>query len=312
MRVTTIRANTLQRLKPAVAFPEHPEVGEIVEELRARAERGGASSIMFLPAAGVPFEAFAFGYHTGLAKEMNLKAGAGSLLHGTLVINVSGHATGSIDDRLLGFAEAELQARGLVIGDDARRFLALRDACAEALAKLPGAGGGFELVFEGEKLTLTAALLQRLAEASVDHADPDLAALAHLGNHARRKVYGAENTYHVRIRSADGKTIDVEGIERNHPERIEYATRIPLELPLHAGVTVLEAWPTGSAGAEGYVEARRYRIHVGKDLFDEAKARAGAQRYEAAHPEVRWGTPHERDDLDLHQLSPSPRPYPDF
>ena len=60
------------RIAPTAPFDEHFDVSNQLRELSSRAQRGGASSIMFLPQRGVRFDAFAFGYHTGLAKEMNV------------------------------------------------------------------------------------------------------------------------------------------------------------------------------------------------------------------------------------------------
>lgn len=302
---------SIQRAQPTAAFEEHPQVAATQLDLAQRAQLGGASSIMFLPQSGVAFEAFAFAYHTGLAKEMNLTGASGKLLRGTIVINVSGHTAGGPRERLLGFAERELANQGITLGDDAKRYLALRDACGRAFDELDRGRSSVELKLEGASLTIPRGMLDKLTRASLDSGDAELQALAELGNQAQRKLFGAENTYQVRIRTPDGKVTEL-AVGRNHPDRIELATRIPVELPLLAGETILEAWPTGSAEAAGYVEARRYRIHFGKDLFDAARAESVAESYQAAHPSIRWGTRHENDDLEAQQVSPSPRPYQDF
>lgn len=310
--IRVLRGGSLQRVGDASVVPEHPGVSAALAELADRALRGGASSCMFLPEPGVAFDAFAFAYHTGLAKELNITGAKGAVLRGTLVVNVSGHATGDVADRVLGWAEQELTRRGAGLGDDAKRLLALRSACTAALTGLQRGAGSVDIAFEGKTLTLSQGTWESMKRAMVESTDPELVQLATLGNQARLRLFGAENTYCVRIRNGKGEVKELTDLPRNRPERIELATRIPIELPLLSGETVLEAWPTGSAGAEGYVEARRYRIHFGKGLFDEESAAKAADGYEAAHPEIRWGSVHERDDLSHHQVSPSPRPHPDF
>lgn len=310
--IRVVRGEGPQRVRDASVIPEHPELPATLAELADRAVRGGASSCRFLPEPGVGFEAFAFAYHTGMAKELNITGAKGPVLRGTLVVNVSGHATGDVTDRILGWAEHELAKRGVDLGDDAKRFLALRSVCTAALTGLQRGAASVDLAFEGETLALSQAAWERMKRAMVESADPELVRLATLGNQARLRLFGAENTYCVRIRTAKGEVKELTDLPRNRPDRIELATRIPIEVPLHPGETVLEGWPTGSAGAEGYVEARRYRIHFEVGLFDEARAAKAADGYEAAHPEIRWGSVHERDDLSHQQVSPSPRPYPDF
>lgn len=316
----TVRGGTVQRLQPAGTFDEHPAVRSAMVDLARRAQQGGASSIMFLPQRGVGFEAWAFGYHTGMAKEMNITRASGSVLRGTIVINISGHANGGVGDRVVGWAERELSRQGVRIGDDAKRFLALRALCTAALAELqrdlprdPAHGkASVDVTFEGKTVALTRGLLDKISRANIDSGNAELFELAELGNGALRKLFACENSYNVRVRTADGKTSETRDIARNHAGKIEYSTRIPIELPLVAGETIIEAWPTGSAEVAGYVEARRYRVHYGKDLFDAAKAEATAQAYQAAHPEIRWGTAHEHADLESHHVGPSPHPYQDF
>src|SRR5688572_19065180 len=106
--VTTVRpGSNLQRLMPTGPFEENAKVGRIVADLAKRANEGGASSIMFLPAKGVKFDAFAFAYHTGLAKELNIPKPPNGPLRGTVIINISGHASGSVSDRVVGWAERQ-------------------------------------------------------------------------------------------------------------------------------------------------------------------------------------------------------------
>mgnify|MGYP006380938171 CR=1 FL=1 len=75
-----------------VNFQENSRVGSTLADLASRAKRGGASSTTFLPAQGQKFEAYAFSYHTGKPKEMNLTGKpADGMVRGTIVLNVSGH-----------------------------------------------------------------------------------------------------------------------------------------------------------------------------------------------------------------------------
>ncbi|MBI1944571.1 MAG: hypothetical protein HYS27_02685 [Deltaproteobacteria bacterium] len=313
--LTRVRGGNVERLRAAGGFTEHPEVQRALAYLERRAGKGGASSMLFLPARGTAFQAWAFAYDTGLAKEMNITRATGDVLRGTLVINISGHASGGLSERVLGWVERELTRQGVRIGDDAKRFLALRSACDEAVRAHQaqgGHGGALEVRFEGKTIALPRQLVDQMRRASIESGDAALFELAELGNDALRKVYGSENTYHVRVRTPDGKVTDLDEVPRNQPSKVEYATRMPVELPLLPGETVIEAWPTNSAGVAGYVEARRYRIHFGKDLFDANKADAAALGYQAAHTEIRWGTTHEHDDLERNGVNPSPRPYQDF
>ncbi len=310
--LTKVRGGSVQRLQATGDVAEHPQVRRALASLDRRAAQGGASSILFFPQRGVTFDAWAFDYDTGLAKQMNITGNAGKTLRGTLVINASGHADGGLNERVLGWVERELASQGVRIGDDAKRFRALKAACTAALEGKGAKQGAVEIAFAGKTVRLERALLDQMRRASVDSVEPALVELAQLGNSTMRKVFAAENTYQVRVRTPDGKVTELTDLPRNHPDKIEYATRIPLELPLLPGETIIEAWPTGANDARAYVEARRYHLHVGKDLFDAAKAEAAAARYQALHPEVRWGTPHEPTDLEHHGVSPSPRPYQDF
>ncbi len=314
--LTRVRGGNAQRLQPAGALHEHPQVKRALTDLARRSQQGGASSMMFLPQRGVGFEAWAFAFHTGMAKEMNITRASGKVLRGTIAINVSGHVSGGLGDRVVGWAERELSRQGVSVGDDAKRFLTLRAACMAALGELQRdqlhSRPSVDIAFAGTTVTLSRTLLDKMQRASIDSGDAGLFELAELGNNALRKLFGAENTYNVRIRTPDGTTSELRDLPRNHPGTIELSTRIAIELPLQAGLTIIEAWPTGSAEVAGYVEARRYQVHFGKGLFDATKAEATASKYQAAHPSIRWGTPYEHRDLESHQVSPSPRPYQDF
>lgn len=212
MPVTQVRPTQVTGNVGTVSFTENSRVSSAVSDLASRAKRGGASSTLFLPGAGVRFEAYAFSYHTGKAKEMNLsQKPADGMVRGTIVINVSGH----------------------------------------------------------------------------DGAD-------------RAKEYAKTNSYNICVTMPDGKQIRLNNIPRNNPSDTEYATKIPIEFPWQEGVAKIEAWPTGSAGVFGYIEGRRYQVHMGAaHQFDASKARAEADQWERAHP-----NPGEHET--------SPRPYGDF
>ena len=158
------------------------------------------------------FEAYAFSYHTGKAKEMNLsQKPADGMVRGTIVINVSGH----------------------------------------------------------------------------DGAE-------------RAAQYAKSNSYNVCITMPDGKQIRMNNIPRNNPGSAEYATKIPIEFPWQEGVARIEAWPTGSAGVGGYIEGRRYSVHMGANhQFDVSKAQKEAAEWERQHP-------------NPSEYQASPRPYGDF
>lgn len=321
--VTTVRGGNVQRLSPTGPFEENPKVSRTVAELAKRAKEGGASSIMFLPEKAVRYEAYAFAYHTGLAKEMNIAKAPNGPLRGTVVINISGHASGGINDRVVGWAEREAAKVGVRIGDSVAAFDALRAAANKAAQELSsdyartkqsvtidlsGVPGG-----AGKSVTLKRETFDKMQKANLQSDDDELATLAHYGNEALRKQFAATNTYNVRIRTPDGKTTEMRGIPRNDPSKLEFATRIPVEIPAGTkGEVILEAWPTGSAEVAGYVEARRYKIHVGEGLFDMNKAIQNAEAYQARYPQVRWDTEHESEDIERHHVNPSPYPYQDF
>ena len=314
--VGQVRSGVVNQLAPKGPFEENLKVGKAVADLAKRTHEGGASSIMFLPQKGVKFEAFAFAYHTGLAKELNINAAPAGPLRGTVVINASGHASGGINDRVTGWAEREFSKLGFKVDGDVKRFQTLAAACAKAGAELSSdfqrTKPSVTIEVDGKKVELHRDMFDKMQKASLDSDDPELARLAELGNEALRTNFAATNTYNVRIRTPDGKVTETRGIPRNNPERIEFATRIQIEIPESKGEIVLEAWPTGSAEVAGYVEARRYRIHVGADLFSMDGAIAAAEKYQQAHPEVRWDTDHEDADLEKTHVAPSPYPYQDF
>lgn len=317
--VSSVRGSALQRLQPTAPFEENKDVGRTVADLAKRAQDGGASSIMFLPQKGVKFEAFAFAYHTGLCKELNIPKPPKGALRGTIVINISGHATGGLIDRIVAWAEKSISRETTKIGDDANKFLALRAACEKAAQEFQSDPQKQSVTIDlsflgaGKSMELKRDLFDRMTKASGDSDDSGLRQLAADGSKALRRSFAATNTYNIRVRLPDGTTTESRGIPRNNPGTLEYSTRIPVEIPEGTkGEVVLEAWPTGSAEVAGYVEARRYKIHVGEGLFDFDKSVEAAEKYQAAHPEIRWNTRHESDDLDEHHVAPSPYPYQDF
>jgi hypothetical protein len=210
-------SNTIQStaalgaLSPTKAFSENRAVGTHMRELASRSRNGGAASVMLLPESGAKYQSYAFSYHTGKTKQMNLlQPPADGMFRGTVVVNVSGH-----------------------------------DGAAKA------------------------------------------------------KDYAESNTYNVRVTLPDGKVIQALNIPRNEPGKTEYSTKIPIEFPAMPGKTIVEAWPTGSAGVHGYIEGRRYSLNLGDQAqFSKAAADAEAKAWEAANP-----NPGDRQ---------SPRPYGDF
>jgi hypothetical protein len=275
---------------------------------------GNASSIMFLLQHGVRYESFAFAYRTGLPKQLNVLSrptGTSDVLRGTLVISASGHVSGTALDRLVGWAEAELVVRGYAIGDDAARYLDLRSACDAAHRSFATDYQRTHRylplhITDGPTIELSRARYDALLGAHQDGED------AQRGNTALLHWFGATNTYHVRVRLPDGQVLERSGIPRNRLDRIELATRIPVEFPLQTGTTVLQAWPAGSAEVGSYREAREYAIHHGRELLSVKQQIAIAEKYQALHPEVRWGTEFEMDDVLAQGVSPSPYPYEDF
>ena len=101
----------------------------------------------------------------------------------------------------------------------------------------------------------------------------------------KAKQYAETNTYNVRVTLPNGKVLEALTVPRNEPGKAEYSTKIPIEFPAMEGKTVVEAWPTGSAGVWGYVEGRRYSLNIGEQhQFDKAASDAEADAWEAANP----------------------------
>lgn len=95
--------------------------------------------------------------------------------------------------------------------------------------------------------------------------------------------FAATNTYNVRVRLPDGRELMLTNVPRNKPDSKEYATAIDIQFPYMAGETIVQAWPTGSAGVGGYVEGREYRIHCEEGLYDAKQALKDAQTADAPH-----------------------------
>jgi hypothetical protein len=307
-----IRAGVTPRASSSTGFAEHPKVAATHNALAGLAQTGGASSVVFLPEHGVQASAWSFPYKSGRAKEMNIPRPPGGPLRGTVIVNVSGHANAGVVDRATAWAEAELSARGKRPTDDARAFVALRDACARATDELLAdkgrskAGASIALP-SGGSLDLPRAQFDKLLRASTKSTDAADKKLALDGDRALRKFFAATNTYQVALRLPDGRTLDMKDVPRNQPGRIEWATRIPVEIPANVrGEVTLECWPTGSMKAGGYVEQRQYRIHLGSDLFDPDDAALDADAYRANHRHIRWDTPHEDADREEHGVAPAP------
>ena len=200
-------------LKPATAIERNPAVNATLAAMASDAKNGAASSVNLLFAKGVKAESYAFNYHTGLAKQVNLLAKpADGMVRATVCINVSGHD-------------------------------------------------------------------QANDPTSVDR-------------------YAASNAYNVLVRLPNGQSLRMDNVPRSNPNSKEYATAIDIQFPFMDGETVIQAWPTGSAGVGGYVEGREYRVHAGTSQYDAKKALADAQAAEATNP--------------ASEHSPSRRPFREY
>jgi hypothetical protein len=298
-------------LVPSGPFDEHPHVRRAMADLAKRTFAGGASSTLFLPQRGVQFQSFAFAYRTGLPKEMNIKKKPAGPLRGTVIVNISGHATGGIVDRVVAFAHEELSARNEALPADALELVALRNACDtahRAFASDPQRTRSFITIEVPGRapITLTRVRYDSLLAVVLGSAD------YWKGNAMLRASFAATNTYHLRARTPDGTVLERHHVPRNDPSALEIVTRIPIELPEATGTFVLQAWPAGSAEVGGYREAREYTIHVGGDYFSVDRQSEIAEKYAALHPEIRWDTVHEADDLERLDVAPAPFPYVDF
>jgi hypothetical protein len=300
--------------RAAVGGGESPRVASTAASLASLAQTGGASSVVFIPAPGVKASAWSFPYKSGRPKEMNIPQPPAGPLRGTVVVNVSGHASGGVADRATAWAEQQLAARGQKPTDDARKFIALRAACEKATAELIAdkartLPGTTIVAPDGTRLDLPRATFEKMLKASPKSTDAEAKTIALDGDRALRKYFAASNTYHVTARLPDGRTLEWKDVPRNDPQRIEWATRIPVEIPAQVrGEVTLECWPTGSMKAGGYVEQRQYRIHLGDDLFDPDDATLDADAWRAQHRQVRWDTPFEDADREEHGVAPAPMP----
>jgi hypothetical protein len=298
----------------APGFPEHPRVAATVTALAQLAQTGGAASVVFLPERGVACRSWSFPYQSGRPKQMNIPQPPRGPVRGTLVVNVSGHANGGIVDRATAWAEQTLAARGVKPTEDARAFVALRTACERATDELLADTGQTRAsatiaLPDGKALDLPRAVFDELLRASAKSTDPTARQRALDGDRALRRFFAATNTYQVSLRLPDGRTIEQKDIPRNQPGRIEWATRIPVEIPANVrGEVTLSCWPQGSMKSDGYVEQRQYRIHLGVDLFDPDDALLEADAWRADHREVRWDTPHEEADRAEFGVGPAPVP----
>jgi hypothetical protein len=271
--------------------------------------------VVFLPEHGVACRSWSFPYQSGRPKQMNVPQPPRGPVRGTIVVNVSGHANGGVVDRATAWAEQTLAAQGGKPIEDARTFVALRTACERATETLLADRGrtrpGADITLpDGKKtLELTRAVFDELLRASTKSADPGARKRALDGDRALRKFFAATNAYQVTLRLPDGRTVEQKDIPRNQPGRIEWATRIPVEIPANVrGEVTLSCWPQGSMKADGYVEQRQYKIHLGDDLFDPDEAHLDADAWRADHREVRWDTPYEEADRAEFGVAPAPVP----
>jgi hypothetical protein len=302
-------------LVPAGPVRENAALKASLKGLKEAAQSGGASSTMFLPAAGARYDAWAFSYNTGLAKEMNLRGvEEGQTVKGHIAINISGHASGGRADQIAALAMQKLAEQGV----DLEKPTAKNDALFAGLYKAAqSAGWSGDAVLKAEglpELKITSAELQKFAGTE----DGKWAA-----GDALRRHFAMTNTYNVRVTLPDGRKLELRNVPRNKPDQAEYSTSFPIEFPAMRGNTIVEAWPTGSAEVAGYVEARRYHLHIGEEHFySEKKGIEAAEKYMDAHPEIRWAAraarPNssaaieaEEADLARSHVSPPPFPYAD-
>lgn len=306
-----VRGPSVQR-GATPGFPEHPKAEATLAAMAKLAQEGGASSVMFLPERGVQCRSWSFPYKSGRAKEMNIPQPPRGPLRGTLIVNVSGHANGGVVDRATAWAEARMSPAGSKPSDDARAFLALRSACEQATTELLADKARVKQsatisLSDGRTLELPRATFDKMLRASPKSADAESQKLALDGDQALRKLFAASNTYHVVLELPDGRRLEWKDVPRNQPMRIEWATRIPVEIPAQVrGEVTLQCWPTGSMKAGGYIEQRQYIIHLADGLFDPDDAALDADAYRASHREIRWDTRHEQADLEEHGVLPVP------
>ena len=308
-------ATAAASLSPTGPVRENEALKSTLKGLKDAAQNGGASSTMFLPAAGTRYDAWAFSYHTNLAKEMNIKGvKEGQKIRGHIAINISGHATGGRADQLAALAITKLAAQGV----DLERATAKNDKLFAGLYKAAQAAGwSGDAVLKAEGLPevkITADELSKFAASD----DGKWAA-----NDALRRQFAMTNTYNVRVTLPNGEKLEMRNIPRNKVDQAEYSTSIPIEFPAMKGNTIVEAWPTGSAEVAGYVEARRYHLHIGEENFySEKKGIEAAEKYMDAHPEIRWAAraadpysdaAYEAEEADLAKshVGPLPMPYDD-
>lgn len=305
--------------RPAAGgFAEHVKAAATLTALARLAQTGGASSVVFLPEQGVACRSWSFPYKTGLPKQMNIPQPPRGPVRGTVLVNVSGHANGGVVDRACAWAENELASRGVKPGDDAKAFIALRSACDRATGELLADRGRTQTCAtialpDGKTLELPRAVFEKLLRVSTTSNDAEARKLAADGDRALRKFFAASNTYQVALRLPDGRTVEWKDVPRNQPGRVEWATKIPIEIPANVrGEVTLECWPSGSMKADGYVEQRQYRIHLGDDLFDPDDAALEADAWRADHRQVRWDTAHEEADRADCGVAPAPVPRPEL
>ncbi len=307
---TGVQATTLT---PNGPVKENAEIKSTLKGLKEACQGGGASSTVFLPAANVKYDAWSFSYHTGISKEMNIKnIKEGAKIQGHIAINISGHATGGRPEQIAAMALEKLATDHNI---DLSKNNAKNDKLFDSIlkqAKTAGWSGDVAINVEGlPEIKLAAADIQKFG--TTDEGK-------WAGNEALRRNFAMTNTYNVRVMLPDGQKLELRNVARNKPDQAEYATKIPIEFTAMKGTTIIEAWPTGSAEVAGYVEARQYKMHVGKESFyDEKKGIDAAEKMMDAHPEVRWASRAEvpdtdeavaNEEADMKKFNVHPLPYP--
>jgi hypothetical protein len=96
--------------------------------------------------------------------------------------------------------------------------------------------------------------------------------------------WALDNAYNVTVTFPDGKKQTLSNQRNAAKGTAEYVTEIPLSLPRQAGITVIEAYPLGSAGVYGYEEGRRIEIHTKGDNDYQLNGKAAETFWHAANP----------------------------
>ncbi|MDP2344123.1 MAG: hypothetical protein Q8O67_24410 [Deltaproteobacteria bacterium] len=314
VRTGTTNGVQASSLSPSKPIKENAELKGVLKDLKQAALDGGASATMFLPSPGIKYEAWSFSYHTGLSKEMNLNVKEGTKVQGHIAINISGHAGGGRAEQVTALAMEKLASDH---GVDLSKTGAKNDALFAKLLNAAQSSGYADATLKVEglpEIKLTAAEVN--AYGATDEGK-------WAGGDVLKRQFAMTNSYNVRVTLPDGQRLEMSNVPRGKVDQAEYSTKIPIEFPAMKGNTIIEAWPSGSAGVAGYTEARQYKAHIGaENFYSEEKGIDLAEKYMDAHPQVRWAARAKDPDSDIAQeneeadlkktgVHPLPLPYGD-